>query len=333
VDVAIYLRDFVDDPRRPLYQQIEDAADVVRRARSLGFMGIYNPQHWVGYPTLWVQPLPLLARLAPEAKGLKLITGVLLLPLHNPVDLAEQIITMDHISNGRFVLGLGLGYRETELEAVGTNRQERASRFEESLDLMKRLWSGEEVTFEGQHWQVHNARVAITPVQKPHPPVWIAAQSRRAARRAAVMGDACLLGPQPGWDAIRFLSHVYWQALEREGRTASGLLGAHRSIAIARDRETAIREAEAAAAGKARMYGGWDMQEATTVNLGLSGRRELADWAIVGSPQDCAETINRCYHEQGLRYLGFGFLNLPREHAARLEYLQFISEELLPLLP
>jgi len=228
---------------------------------------------------------------------------------------------------------LGLGYRDMELEVSGTNRQERAGRFEESLQIMKLLWTGEEVNFEGQHWQLHNARVAITPVQKPHPPIWIAGQSRGAVRRAAAIGDACLLGPQPSWDAIQYLSSVYWQALERLGRTSLGLLGAHRSIAIAKDRETAIREAETASRGKARMYGGWDMQERTTVDLGLSSSRELADWAIVGSPEDCAETISRCYNEQGLRYLGLASLNMPKDHAARLEHLQFISEELLAKLP
>ena len=75
------------------------------------------------------------------------------------------------------------------------------------------------------------------------------------------------------------------------------------------------------------------MQERTTVDLGLSSGRELADWAIVGSPEDCAEAITRCYNEQGLRYLGLGSLNMPKDHAARLEYLQFISEELLAKLP
>ena len=333
MDVSLYIRDFVQDPVQPMHQQIENAADVVRRAAAMGFMGIYTPQHWVGHPTVWLQPIPLLARLAPEAEGLKLITGVLLLPMLNPVNLAEQVITMDHISNGQFVLGMGIGYRETELEAAGTNRKDRASRFEESLSLMKLLWSGEEVNFEGQYWQVHNAKMAITPLQKPHPPVWIAAQSRRAARRAAVMGDACLLGPQPGWEDIRYLAQMYWNAVESQGTQASAMLGAHRSIAIAKDKETAIREAEAAAEGKAGMYGGWSMQEGSTVDLGLTSGRTLEDWAIVGSPQDCAETISRCYHEQGLRYIGLGSLNLPQDHAARLEYLQLISEELLPLLP
>jgi hypothetical protein len=81
------------------------------------------------------------------------------------------------------------------------------------------------------------------------------------------------------------------------------------------------------------MYDGCYMQEASTVDLGLAPGRKLEDGAIVGSPKDCAETISRCYHEQALRYIGLGSLNLPQDHSARLEYLQLISEELLPSLP
>ncbi len=332
MDVALHIRDFMDDPSRPMHQQIEEAAEIARHAGSWGFKGIYCPQHWVSYPTIWPQPIPILARLAAEAKGIKLITGVILLPLQNPVELAEQAITMDHITNGHFVLGLGLGYRQTELEAVGTNRAERVGRFEESLKLMKMLWSGETISFKGQYWQVTDARVAITPVQKPHPPVWIAAQSRRAVRRAATMGDGALLGPQPSWDDIQLLSKVYWEAREEQGET-SGLLGSNRSIAIARDRETAIRDAEATAARKAGMYGNWDMQERDTVNLGLSDKRDLKEWAIVGSPEECVETVSKSHNEHRLGYVGLGFLNLPKEHSARLEYLHMISEQFISRLP
>ena len=84
---------------------------------------------------------------------------------------------------------------------------------------------------------------------------------------------------------------------------------------------------------KAGLYTNFNMQESTTVDFGLGGPRTLANWAIVGSPQDCAETIVRCHEENGLEHIGFGALNLPNGKAARLEYLQLISEELLPLLP
>jgi alkanesulfonate monooxygenase SsuD/methylene tetrahydromethanopterin reductase-like flavin-dependent oxidoreductase (luciferase family) len=248
------------------------------------------------------------------------------------VDIAEQTATLDQISNGRFTLGVGLGYVEKELEAFGTNRAERVSRLEESIALMKELWSGEEVNHEGQHWTVHGGRLGITPVQKPHPPIWLAAQSRGAVRRAAAIADACLLGPQPNWEDIDKLSAMYWEAMaEQPGKT--GHLAANRSISIARDRETAVSEAISAGEAKKGLYSNFNMQESSTVDFGLGGARELADWAVIGSPQDCAETIVRNHRENGLEYIGFGCLNLPKEKTARLEYLQLISEELLPLLP
>ena len=333
MEVGIYIRDFLEDPDRPIYEQIEETAEVCRRARSMGFSVIYVPQHFIAHPTVWLQPMQTLARLAPDAEGLKLLTAVLLLTYFSPVDIAEQTATLDQISNGRFILGVGIGYREKELEAFGTNRRDRVGRFEESIAIMKRLWSGEEVTFEGRHWQVHDAKLAFTPVQKPHPPIWIAAQSTGAARRAAAMGDACLIGPQPSWEDFSFLATTYREAVADLGRDSNGLVAANRSIAIARDRETAITQAIASGEAKAGMYSSFNMQERTAVDLGLGGSRKLEEWAIVGSPEDCAETINRYHESHGLNYIGLASLNLPDGFTARLEYLQLISEELLPLLP
>ena len=331
MEVGIYIRDYLDDPSRPVYEQIEEAAEVCRRAKSWGFSAIYAPQHYIAYPTVWPQPMQTLARLAPDAVDLKLITGILLLTYHNPVDVAEQTSTLDQISNGRFILGVGLGYREKELAAFGTNRGERVARFEESIAMMKRLWTGEEVTYQGRYWQLNQAKMSFTPVQKPHPPIWVAAQSARAAHRAAQTGDACLIGPQPSWSDFGFLAGKYQDALALQG--SKGRLAANRSIAIAKDRETAVSQAKAAGEAKAGMYSAFNMQEAGTVDLGLGANRDLDDWAIVGSPEDCAATIARCHDEYGLDYIGLGSLNLPKEFSARLEYLQLISEELLPRLP
>ena len=332
MDIGLYARDFIDDPTRPLFDQIEEAAEIFRLAKGMGFTSIYMPQHFIAHPTVWPQPMEVLSRLAPDAEGLRLMTGILLLTYHNPVDIAERTATLDQISNGRFTLGVGLGYVQKELEAFGTNRAERVSRLEESISLMKQLWTGEEVNHEGRHWTVRGARLGITPVQKPHPPIWLAAQSRGAVRRAAAIADACLLGPQPNWNDIDHLSAMYWEAIaEQPGKT--GHLTVNRSISVAHDRETAVSEAIAAGEAKAGLYTNFNMQESTTVDFGLGGSRDLGDWAIVGSPQDCAETIVRCHEETGLEYIGFGALNLPKGKSARLEYLQLISEELLPLLP
>ena len=333
MEVGLYIRDYMDDLDRPIHEQIEEAAEVCRRARSLGFSTIYAPQHFIAHPTVWLQPMQALARFAPDAVGLKLMTGILLLPYFSPVDIAEQTATLDQISNGRFILGVGIGYRERELAAFGTNRRDRVGRFEESIAIMKQLWTGEEVNYNGKHWQVTEAKMAFTPVQKPHPPIWMAAQSTGAVRRAAAIGDACLIGPQPSWADFDFLARQYNDAADKLGRSDGRMLAANRSIAIAQDRETAITQAKTAGEAKAGMYSSFNMQESTTVDLGLGGTRELSDWAIAGSPEDCAETITRCHEDYGLEYIGLASLNLPKGLPARLEYLQLISEELLPRLP
>ena len=109
MDVGIYIRDYLEDPNRPFFEQVEEAAEVCRHAAALGFSAIYMPQHFIAYPTLWLQPMPTLARLAPDTGSMKLMTGILLLTYHNPVDIAEQTVTLDHLSGGEICPRRGSG--------------------------------------------------------------------------------------------------------------------------------------------------------------------------------------------------------------------------------
>src|SRR5438034_1122519 len=150
----------------------------------MGFEWVSIGHHWVSHPTVWPQPIPLLARLAPETGRLRLKTSMLLLPLLNPVDAAENVATLDHICHGRLDVGVAIGYREKELETVGLTRKDRAPKLEESLALMKELWSGREVTFRGTYTRVTAGRMGFTPFQQPYPPLEMGAQSDGATRRA-----------------------------------------------------------------------------------------------------------------------------------------------------
>ncbi len=329
MDIALNLRDFLEDPNRPLSEQVDEAVEIARHASEWGFSAMYLPQHFISHPTVWPQPLLVLARFIPEAPQVKLATGIMLLPFLNPVQVAEQVATIDHLCQGRFILGVGLGYRQVELEAFNTNRGERLGRFREAIQLLKLLWTGETVSFEGRYWRVHEARMAVTPVQQPHPPIWIASHSVKATQRAAALGDGCLLGPQAAWEDITRLAALYWEALDENGKGTQGSLGAHRCLAVGTDRETAVREAQVAGQRKAAMYGGWSMQEATTVDLGLGRQRDLSDWAIVGTPEDCRAAFARMRQESGITYIGLSFLNLPAHHKARLDYLQRVAEEVI----
>src|SRR5205807_10501040 len=106
----------------------DEAVQVVRAPAGLGFAWVSIGHHWISHPTVWPQPVPMLARLAPETGTMRLKTSMLLLPLLNPVDVAENVATLDHITHGRLDVGVAIGYREREPEAVGLTRKARVPR-------------------------------------------------------------------------------------------------------------------------------------------------------------------------------------------------------------
>src|SRR5512144_1894934 len=137
--IGFHLTPFWSPTDRGPTRIIDEAIEVVAAAARMGYAWVSIGQHWISHPTVWPQPFPILARLAPETGGMRLKTSVLLLPMLNPVEVAENVATLDHISHGRLDVGLAIGYREAELTMVGLTRKDRVPKLEESLDLMKRL--------------------------------------------------------------------------------------------------------------------------------------------------------------------------------------------------
>ena len=122
-------------------EKIQSSVDLVRAVRNAGFDMICGGQHYLSDPYQMSSLFPLLARLAAEAGDMEIGSAVVLLPLHNPVELAESVATMDSICGGRFIFGIGLGYRDEEYTAFGVDRTHRVQRMEEALEVMKRLWT------------------------------------------------------------------------------------------------------------------------------------------------------------------------------------------------
>src|SRR2546425_2577933 len=141
----------------------------------MGSTSVWASQHYLSAPSSYFQPIPTLARVAAEAPGMTLGTGCLLLPLHHPVEIAEQLATLDVITAGRFVFGVGLGYRDVEKEAMGLNPKERVGRLVEGLEGIERLWNGEPVTYHRTPLPLREGRVSMRPLQQPRPPVSLAA--------------------------------------------------------------------------------------------------------------------------------------------------------------
>ena len=307
---------------------IDEAIEVVRAASGMGFAWVSIGHHWISHPTVWPQPMPMLARLAPETGAMRLKTSMLLLPLLNPVDVAENVATLDHITHGRLDVGVAIGYREKELEAAGLGRKDRVPKLEESLTVMKRLWTGDEVTFAGTYIKVAAARLGLTPCQRPHPPLEMGAQSVGATRRAARLVDAVFFGPQVAWADVKRLVRVYRENRATEGSGTTGTAFASRSLIVGASKEAARDAARAYLERTFAMYRGWQMQEPAMVPLQLGFDKNLDDWTINGSPADCREMIARA-REMGLDGIGFTIYSLPRDVKARVDYLRMIADEIV----
>jgi Luciferase-like monooxygenase len=164
-------------------------------AKEAGFDALAAGHHYLSPPYQSLQSLPLLAWLADEAPGMDLCLSVLLLAMLNPVQVAEDVASLDIMSEGRVVFGIGIGYRDVEYQAFGMTSRDRVPRMMEALDLINRLWSQQVVTFEGRFFRLHDATCTIRPVQKPHPPIWIAANADPAVRRTARLGYSWFINP------------------------------------------------------------------------------------------------------------------------------------------
>ena len=325
--IGFHLTPFWSPTDREPTAIIDEAVEVVRAASRMGFAWVSIGHHWVSQPTVWPQPLPMLARLAPETGDLRLKTSMLLLPLLNPVDVAENVATLDHITHGRLDLGVAIGYRERELAAAGLTRKDRVAKLEESLLIMKELWRGDEVSFAGRYTTVSKVRMGFPPYQKPHPPIEMGAQSVGATRRAARLADRVFFGPQVAWRDIGKLVEIYREARAGDRPGAPGEVFASRSLIVGASKEAAHAAAQAYLERTFAMYRGWEMQEPTMVPLQL-GDSGLDDWTINGTPAQCLETLARA-RALGLDGVGLTIYSLPRGAQARIEYLQMIAEEIV----
>ncbi len=309
---------------------LEEQISMVHAARDGGWDSVFSGQHYLNEGnSKQLAIVPFLARLAPEAGEMTLVMGVFLLTLHNPVYVAETIATLDVISGGRFVFGIGLGYRKMEFNALGIPRGSRVHRFEQGLDLIKRLWAGETVSHDADWCRLENVTMNIRPVQKPHPPIWFAASGEKAIRRAARMGDTLFCSPIEGLSILRGFLASYRAELEKLGKPLPAELPLFREIFVAKDRKTALETAGPILQDKYGHYAKWGAE-----NIAAGGGiEELAgDRFILGSPEECYEQLRPYREELGITQfiLRTNWAGMPA--ADTLNSIRLISGELLPEL-
>ncbi len=259
---------FLPGPVRP-----QVIRDVLTRAEQLGFKSAWVAEQVLGsIPSL--EPIELLTYAAAITERMRLGSAVLLAALRSPVHLAKSLATLDHLSRGRLIVGVGLGANTRIYPAYGISAERRAARFTEAIRLIQRLWTEPRVTFDGQFWKLENASMEPKPVQKPHPPIWFGAHEPAALRRAAEMGSG-FMGAGSASTA-QFLAEVrtLGALLENAGRDPATFgIGKRVYIAIDQDR---TRAAQRLADWFGAFYGKPDL---------------AAKVSVWGTPQECLDGL------------------------------------------
>ena len=290
-----------DDPGRRFAEMVEQ----VRLIRRLGYDSIWSGEHHITDGYHYFPLLSMLHRLAAEAEGLEIGTNIILLPLHNPIELAEIGAFLDVVSGGRFILGVGLGYREEEFAMYRVPMKERVSRLEEGVEIIRRLWTEDKVTFKGRHWSFEGLTIRPRPAQTPRPAIVIASQVEAGIQRAARIGD--------GWTSVpvsRIQTVAKEVALFAEARAAAGLPPSRHmariyEVSCARDEEAALQRAAPFLIEKYAAYASWGLP-GLTMDKSLSPAEQLRGLATdrfgVGTPAQVADALV-AQHRAGMTHL------------------------------
>jgi probable F420-dependent oxidoreductase len=204
--------------RQPADRLYREILDQIAWGEKNGFDDVWLSEHHFiddGYlPSI----LPVSAAIAARTERIRIASGVLLMPFHNPIRLAEDIATVDVISGGRFELGVGIGFKREEFAGFGVSSKERGARTDQSLEILRRALAGEAVTFKSEFFDFQNVRITPAPIQKPYPPIWLGGFTAPALRRAVRFGDGFTV---PG--ASREVYDRYVAELKKEHRTTDGI--------------------------------------------------------------------------------------------------------------
>jgi probable F420-dependent oxidoreductase len=258
-------------------------------------------------------PFTLLAGIATQTERLRVATAIFLLPLHHPLQVAERVATLDQLSAGRVSLGVGSGWNPLEYAAFGSSLRERGARMDESLGLLRRLWTETEVEGTGRFWRFPPVTISPRPVQAPHPPLWVAGNAPAAIDRAARLGTHWLCDPVQTLESMTALQQRYAAACRTHQVAPSWVL--RRYVWLGRDRRTMERD----------FLPGFVMKQLAYWRVSTEGDAERRMFARIdagedvppaevargrffgGAPSDVIAGIEECREATGCDHISVGF--------------------------
>ena len=297
----------------PWQPTIDEMQALVRLVDDCGYDSLWVGDH-IAFAVAIFDPLLQLAQAAVISRRLKLGTNVYLVPLRHPVPIAKQAATLDHLSEGRLIFGVGIGGEfPKEFEACGVPLGERGARLTAAIPLLRQLWSGEPVSYGGRYFGAFSEVSMQPPSRQPgRPPIWVGGRADAALARAGSLAD--------GWISYVVTPETYRAGLEKiaaaaesAGRKIEHFGTGH--LLFARLDETYDKALDAAAATLSNRYA-------------MDFRRAAERYAALGRPEQVAARI-RAFHEAGVRHL---VLDLVGPYEERPQQIDGFARDVLPLL-
>lgn len=315
------------DKSEDLAARVDELIAYTHTARDLGYDSVFGMHHYLS-SLATVQPLPLLSRLVPESGEMRLGMGIYLFYEH-PVMLAENFASLDQLSGGRTIIGLGAGYRQNEFDAMGMDRSTRVSRMFEGVELLKQLWTGEPVNFHGKYFNVEGEACSIVPAQRPRPPIWLGANAEKGVRRVARTADAWIAPPNVKIKWVKGHLEYFKDELEQQGIDSAG-----RELPLIR--ELYIGDNDASAASEVSDYLRDEYASYSVYGEEVEYWRtmfgELLEKAfLIGSPETVAAKLADL-NEAGFNHFIFrvAWKGMPFEQS--LQTIKRLAAEVMPLL-
>jgi probable F420-dependent oxidoreductase len=316
-------------------QYYGEALREVVRGEELGFDSVWMEEHHGVHNHYWPSPMMVLAGFATQTSKIMLGSDVAILPFYHPVHAAEGAAMLDVMSNGRFIFGVAIGYRADEFAAFDAPMERRGARFVEMIALMRRLWTEEEVTFEGKFYRKEKVRLEPKPYTAGGVPIWIGGWGDLTLSRAAELADAWVPGPTAKLDKLLSAQKVYKAALAKAGKDAASVpspLTREVIIADTSERARELAEKHLLVNYRDEYGGGWGHplisaeSKETQSDLDQIGK----DRFIVGNPEECIAKIRFFQEQFGVDHLicRLYFPGMPHEHIMR--ELELLSKEVFP---
>ena len=326
----------------------DSALEQILAAEPLGYHSVWLAEHHFNDYGLCPSPPVLAAYVAARTTRLRLGMGVSLLPLHHPVDLAESLAVLDVVSGGRLDVGIGRGGTLQDYQTFQSDREDARARVEEGIALIRRSWSGEPFDFTGRFHSAERLHVRPRPVQRPHPPLFIAANSEDSVRSAARLGLPTLSSFFVAVEELQRRRALYRDVARAAGRTEAEIEALRRLewgmrvVHVAPSRAEALRAVEAPFMGyqqkmsvlRSDSTGGTVPNSFDRRTLRLRSFEEYLDtgWTLLGTPDEVRDGLRQYCEATGYQRVLL-LMALPGLHTAlALRSMRLFAEHVAPAL-